>query len=353
MNESMNLPMSDERDWRRMVSWLLGVVVLTIIVFYGVRAILNNSHAPVRLIVYAFSTQEEVLTQGIFPAFQDEWETKTGQRLIFEGVFGPSATLAGQINLGAPADITLFSDAQHVTWLQIGRMVQSKTQSAVVGCTPMVIVLRPSLTGITELADLAQPGLRLLHADPRSSGAGEWAVLAEYGSAIFQLGDQVEAEDTLKAIWRNVRLLGSSARSALTLFELGAGDALVTYEQDARLAAERGVPLEIVIPPRTIIAQHVAVIVDDNVTYSERPAAEAFIDFLLSDAGQQIFRRYHLRPAGLEGDTFPLLTQTFTVEELGGWSQAHNRLVDDLWQDEIEPRLDLDHGAILLSAGAQ
>ncbi len=353
MNESTNFQMGERKDWRRPASWLLGAALLIVIASYGARAILVNSHGPVRLVVYAFSTQEEVLTQGIFPAFEEYWEAETGRDLTIEGVFGPSATLAGQINLGAPADVTLFSNAQHVIWLQIGRQVRRNTQPAVVGCTPMVIVARPGLTGVADLADLAQPGLRLLHADPQSSGAGEWAVLAEYGSAFLESGDRAEAEAQLEAIWHNVRLLGPSARATLTLFELGAGDALVTYEQDARLALERGVPLEIIVPSHTIIAQHVAVMVEDNVTSAERPAAQAFIDYLMSDAGQQIFGRYHLRPADLESDAFPPLAQTFTVEELGGWSQAYTTLVDDLWQQEIEPRLDLDPGTILLGTGEQ
>jgi ABC-type sulfate transport system substrate-binding protein len=71
--------------------------------------------------------------------------------------------------------------------------------------------------------------------------------------------------------------VGSSARASLILFELGAGDALVTYEQDAFLARQRGVSLEIVRPPRTILARHYAVIVDENVTASEEPVAEAFL----------------------------------------------------------------------------
>ena len=155
-------------------------------------------------------------------------------------------------------------------------------------------------------------------------------------------GDQAAAEAQLQAIWRNVRLLGASARATMTLFELGAGDAFVTYEHDALLAQERGAPLEIVVPPRTIVAQHVAVIVDDNVTPGERPVAQAFVDYLLSDAGQQALSRYHLRPADLEGEQFPGIPQPFTVEDLGGWSQAYTEVVEGLWQTEIEPRLDLE-----------
>jgi ABC-type sulfate transport system substrate-binding protein len=337
------------RDWRRLVNWSLGLLLLIVVAFYGGRAVFANTHGPVRLVVYAFSTQEEALTQSIFPAFEQAWEAETGRELTIEGVFGPSGTLAGQINLGAPADVALLSNEQHVNWLKVGRRVRWKAYPVMVSTTPMVIVTRPGTpAGIADFGDLVQPGLRLLHADPRSSGAGDWALLAEYGSALLESGDQTAAQAQLKAIWHNVRLLGPSARATLTLFELGAGDALVTYEQDARLALARDVPLEIVVPPRTIIAQHVAVIVDANVTPAERPVAQAFVSYLLSDAGQQAFARYHLRPADLKNDAFPPLIQPFTVEELGGWSRAYIELVEALWQTEIEPRLDLEPAPRLL-----
>ncbi len=330
-------------DWRRLAGWVLGAILIIIVAFYGVRAVLSDSRGPARLVVYAFSTQEEVLTQGIFPSFEQSWEASTGRDLTIEGVFGPSGTLAGQINLGAPADVALLSNEQHVNWLKVGRRVRKETQPVVVSYTPMVIVTRPgNPVGITDFGDLAQTGLRLLHADPRSSGAGDWAVLAEYGGVLMETGDREAAEAQLRAIWGNVRLMAPSARAALTLFELGAGDALVTYEQDARLALARGIPLEIIIPPRTIVAHHVAVLVDANLTSSERPVALAFLKYLQSDQGQQAFTQYHLRPVDLVEGKFPPLDQPFTVEDLGGWSKAYSELVETLWQTEIRSRLDLE-----------
>jgi sulfate transport system substrate-binding protein len=298
---------------------------------------------PIELVVYSFSTQEEVFCQRIFPAFETSWEARTGQDLIIEGVYGPSGLLAEQINQGAPADVAVFSNAQHFNWLKLGHRVQQETQPVVLGATPMVIVTRPgNPAGIKDFSDLAQPGLRLLHDEPLRSGAGDWAVLAEYGSAWMETGDRVAAEEQLKSIWRNVRLLGPSARATLTQFELGSGDALVTYEQDARLALERGVALEIIVPPRTVIAQHIAVIVDDNVTKVERPAAQAFIRYLLSDEGQQIFSDFYLWPTGVDQDGLPRSVEHFTVEDLGGWPLAYAELVETLWQTEIEPYLNLE-----------
>ncbi len=341
-------------DWRRLATWGLGIVLLAIVVFYSGQALLADSGGPVKLVVYAFSTQEEVLSQAILPAFEQSWEADTGRELTIEAVFGPSGTLAGQINLGAPADVALLSNEQHVNWLKVGRRVKLGSRPIVVSQTPMVIVTRPgNPAGITGFADLTQPGLCLLHADPRSSGAGGWAVLAEYGSAWLESGSQSEAQAQLEAIWNNVRLLAPSARATLTLFELGAGDAMITYEQDARLALARGVPLEIVLPRRTIVAQHVAIIIDDNVTLAEQPAAQALVNYLASEAGQSAFSHYHLRPAVGANEAFPPLDEPFTVAALGGWSQAYPELVELLWEGKIEPRLKLGSAIQLLNGGGE
>ena len=339
-----------DRDWRCRVGSIVGVALLLATVVYG--RITLAKVPKVRMVVYAFSTQEEVLNQSIFPAFTDAWEADTGQDLTIEPVFGPSGTLAGQINLGAPADVAMFSNAQHVTHLKVGRRVQVETQPTVIGYTPMVIVTRSGNPwAIGRFSDLAQPGLSLLHADPRTSGAGQWAVLAEYGSALRESGDRATAESQLQAIWHNVRLLGASARATMTLFELGAGDAFVTYEQDALLAKQRGVALEIVTPPRTIVAQHVAVVADANVTPGELPPAQAFIAYLVSDAGQQAISRYHLRPADLQGDALLDLSQAFTVDDMGGWSHAYLEVVEGLWQTAVEPHLNLEPSPAVLDPG--
>ncbi len=248
----------------------------------------------------------------------------------------------------------MFSNANHVNWLKFGRLVEKNTEPIVIGATPIVIVTRPgNPMGIAEWADLAQPGLALIHADPRSSGVAEWALLAEYGSVYLERGDPVAAEALLQAIWKNVRLLSPSARSALSLFELGAGDAFITYEQDARLALARGVPLDIVVPSRTIIARPVAVMVDKNVKRSEVLVVQAFMDFMVAEEGQQIFSQYHLRPVNLEMENYPRIMEPFTEDNLGGWSWAYSQLVERVWQTQIEPHLDLEIIPAGLNPGKQ
>jgi ABC-type sulfate transport system substrate-binding protein len=336
--------------WYRIGGWILAAILVLVSATYLGWTIMNGPPAATQLVVYAFSTQEEVFDQGIFPAFEKEWEGETGEDLQIEAVFGPSGTLAGQINLGAPADVVIFSNANHVNWLKFGRRVKEDTEPVMIGATPIIIVtLSGNPLNLAEWSDLTQTGLRLIHADPDSSGVGEWAILAEYDSAYLESGDPETAQTQLQGIWNNVRLLAPSARSAMTLFELGVGDALLTYEQDARLALARGVSLDIVIPSRTVIARPVAVLVDDNINSSERAVAQAFMDFLIGPEGQNVFNQYHLRPLSLNAPGFPILDQPFTEEDLGGWTQAYTELVEQLWQTQIEPHLDLEPVPALLN----
>ena len=350
MNKS--IPFISSENWGHPLNWLIGSIFSSMIIYCVWSGIHSTKTQPLRLVVYAFSTQEEALTQGIFPAFEQAWEAENGRELNVEGVFGPSGVLAGEINLGAPAHVAVFSNIRHVNWLKLGKRLHPDTEPVMFASTPLVILARPgNPAGLTDFANLAQPGIRLLHADPRSSGVGEWAVLAEYGSAYMETGDQNMAEAQLKDIWKNVRLLGDSARATLTLFELGVGDALVTYEQDALLAQKRGVPVEIIIPQRTILARHYAVIIDDNVTLAEQLAAEAFLDFLLSDNGQQVLSKYYLCPAIPESGVFAQGQETFTEEDLGGWAWAYDTLIQNLWKKEIAPNLNLESASTLLRTG--
>lgn len=338
-------------NWPPILSAVLITLLLLVIFYYGRQANAFYEQQPVKLYVYAFSTQEDVFSEVILPEFEQYWENLTGQEIRIEAVFGPSATLASEINLGAPADIAILSNAHHVNWLKMGRKVKIETQPVLIGQTPMVIVTRPGNPhNIRSYADLTKPGLCLLHSDPHSSGGGEWAILAEFGSALRETGFQADAKDQVDEIWKNVCFMGTSARATMELFAMGVGDALITYEQDALLAQAGGVSLEIVYPPRTIFAEHMAVAVDDNNILRERKVVQAFMDYLVSGPAQEAMSRYHMRPTSMAYNEFPLISDPFTVDDLGGWTTVYPELVEEYWQDEIQPRLDLTPTSLIVDS---
>jgi len=216
--------------------------------------------------------------------------------------------------------------------------------------TPFIILVRKgNPKGIRDFADLAKPGVKLIHPDPVSSGGAQWSVLAIYGAELVksekQTGSRNEARalQSLRTIWRNVFSTPGSAREARTQFETGYGDALITYELEGLLMKEAGAPIDIIVPEATIFSEHPAVTIDRNVTAGERPLIDAFMQYLWSEEAQRAFVKYHFRSvtdealdAGNAG--FAQIKMPFTVDYFGGWNRAYPEVIERVWRDRIQKR---------------
>ena len=149
--------------------------------------------------------------------------------------------------------------------------------------------------------------------------------------------------NTLKAIWKNVISSPGSAREARTQFELGQGDALITYELDVLLMKQANAPVDIVVPKATIFSEHPAVAVERNLTDAERPVVTAFLNYLWTDEAQQAFVKYHFRSVTNESfnDRNPELAkieQPFTVEMFGGWARAYPDVIQKIFLEQVQNR---------------
>lgn len=342
--------------------WAIGTalalsMIMSILVLAGCQTYQKESSTSARrtITVYGFSVEEEVLTKEIFPAFERYWHQQFGEEVVFKSVFTGSEEVASAIINGAPADVAILSNEQHAVWLHINDLVRTDWHSfpdqGFIGQSPLAIVVRPgNPLGIKAWDDLARPGVRLVHASPRTSGGAQWALLAEYGSAFLATDDREAAVDQLHNIWHNVIASPPSSREALRQFLFGVGNALVTYEQDALLAKSRGASIEVITPDRTIISEHVAVIVDRNVDSWERAVVDAFVSFLWSEAAQDAFALYYFRPVtsralasfdvtrsthGPGAPDFAEIREPFTVQDLGGWGQAYSDIIRGIWEEQM------------------
>jgi sulfate transport system substrate-binding protein len=302
--------------------------------------------------VYGFSVMKESLEKAIFPAFAAKWKQEHGEDVHFVSSFAGSETVTNQILQGVPADVAILSIERDVDRLQQGGAVTSDWRSlpnhGIVNKTPFVILVpRGNPNGIQDFADLAKPGIKLIHPDPVSSGGAQWSVLAIYGSELkkseAQTGgrDEARAVKTLRDIWHNVIATPGSAREARTLFETGHGNALVTYELEGLLMKQAGAAIDIVVPEATIFSEHPAVIIDRNVKQQERPLIEAFIAYLWSEEAQRAFVQYHFRSATNESlndanKEFAVIKMPFTVEYLGGWAKAYPEIIEHVWREQVQ-----------------
>ncbi|MEP6705714.1 MAG: sulfate ABC transporter substrate-binding protein [Acidobacteriota bacterium] len=302
--------------------------------------------------VYAFSIMKEPLEKEIYPAFAAKWKREHGAEVNFVSSFGGSETVTNQILQGAPADLAILSIERDAE-----RLVQGKASTTdrhtfpnggIVNKTPFIILVRKgNPKHITDFPDLARPDVKVIHPDPVSSGGAQWSILSIYGSELKKsevengVQDPTRALHTLQAIWKNVGSTPGSAREARTTFELGYGDALVTYELEGLMMKQAGADVEMVIPRSTIFSEHPAVIIDRNVTASERPVIQAFLNFLWTDEAQKIFVRYYFRSVtnesfNDENSQFAKIELPFTVEMFGGWDKAYPEVIEQIFRDQVQ-----------------
>ena len=317
---------------------------------------MSESRGGTNITLYGFSIMKESLEKAIYPAFTAKWKREHGQDVHFTSSFAGSETVTNQILQGVKAQIAILSIERDADRLKQGGLVTSNwhllPQKGIVNKTPFVILVRKgNPKGIQDFSDLAKPGLRLIHPDPISSGGAQWSILAMYGSELVkserQTGgqDKARAVQTLQAIWRNVISTPASAREARTTFELGNGDALITYELDALLMKQSSakVDAEIVIPQATIFSEHPAVVIDRNVSPNDRPVVDAFMQYLWSDEAQRAFVRFHFRSStndalSQENKELATIKYPLTVDYFGGWPRAYPEIIEGIFRDQVQKR---------------
>ena len=312
----------------------------------------DSSTASKTITIYGFSIMKEALDKEIEPAFKAMWKQEHGEDIEFVSSFAGSETVTNQIIQGAPADIAILSIERDAD-----RLVEAKASPAnwrdspnkgIVNKTPFVILVRSgNPKGIHEFADLGKPGVQVIHPDPVSSGGAQWSILSIYGAELkrseAETGsrDAVRALHTLQAIWKNVISSPGSAREARTQFELGQGDALITYELEGLMMKQANAPIEVIVPKATIFSEHPALLVDRNLDANKRPVVEAFLNYLWSDDAQKAFVKYHFR--SVTNDTFndankefANIEQPFTVDYFGGWSKAYPDVIEKIFRDQVQ-----------------
>ena len=191
---------------------------------------------------------------------------------------------------------------------------------------------------IRDWPDLVRPGVRVITPNPKTSGGARWNYLAALGWALRQPGgDEASGEAYLRRLFAQVPVLDTGARGATNTFvQRGLGDVLLAWENEALLArAELGAgKLEIVYPSVSVLAEPPVAVVDAVADKrGSRAAAEAYLRFLYSAAGQDIAARHYFRPrdpvvAARYADRFPPLP-TFGIDLFGGWAEAQARHFTD------------------------
>jgi sulfate/thiosulfate transport system substrate-binding protein len=290
----------------------------------------TGSGKKATLSLVAYSTPQVVYDE-LIPAFG---KTSAGKGIGFKTSFGASGDQSRAVEAGQKADVVSFSTEPDMTRLVDAGLVDAgwkdgANEGLVTTSVVSFVVREGNPKNIKTWDDLLKPGIEVLTPNPFSSGAAKWNLLAGYGQA-SDGGKNPEAglDYVRELLTEHVKVQDKSGREALQNFLGGNGDVLLSYEYEAITANKNGEKLEYVIPDDTI-----KINIDIATTKDAPAAAKSFVDYVLSEPGQEKFAEWGYRPVNAavlaaNKDQFPEPPGLFTIDDLGGWEKVNDELFD-------------------------
>lgn len=190
--------------------------------------------------------------------------------------FAGSDQLAAQIQEGAKADVFASADTEYPAELHREGLVE---EPVVFAANELVIAV-PEGSDIHSLSDLAKPGVKLVIGDPS-------VPVGSYTRTVLGRLPAAERE----AIIGNVRSEETEVSSVVAKLEQGAADAGFVYVTDEKAAAGLE-PVSIPAKLQPDVAYAAAVVSSSD----EKPAAEDFLEGLVSGKGQEDLREAGFLP---------------------------------------------------------
>jgi len=225
-----------------------------------------------RITVFAASSLTDAFTE-LGRAF----DARTGHRTTFQ--FAGSQTLRAQIENGARADVFASANAAQFDPLVRGGLLLS---SRVFARNRLAVITPSDGRRVNRLADLAIPGLKIVIAD-RNVPVGD--LTRRMLSAVDASGTY--GKDFSARVLRNVVSEEPNVRQVALKVQLGEADAAVVYTTDVT-PAPRGAVRLVALPTR--FNQTAAYPI--GTVKGAGPAANAFVDYVLSAEGQRALRRW-------------------------------------------------------------
>ncbi|KIO50369.1 sulfate ABC transporter substrate-binding protein [Nitrosospira sp. NpAV] len=311
-------------------TWLTAALLASLLIngnAFADRTLLNVSYDPTRELYQEFNE-----------SFIKQWQAKTKEKVAVKQSHGGSGKQARSVIDGLEADVVTLALANDINAIaEKAKLLPEDWQKRLLrNSTPytstiIFLVRKGNPKGIKDWNDLARPGVAVITPNPKTSGGAQWNYLAawEFGKRNF---GEARAKEFVADIYKNVPVLDSGARGSTTTFvERGVGDVFISWENEAFLAIKEYGPtkFEIVVPSLSILAEPPVAIVDKVVDKKgTRDLAEAYLQYLYSEEGQEIAAKNFYRPtdtkvAAKYADRFPAIKLFKIDDAFGGWKNAY------------------------------
>jgi len=292
-------------------------------------------------------------------AFVKYYKAKTGKDVVVNQSHGGSGSQARAVIDGLEADVVTLALAADIDAIaDKGKLLPKDWQgklpknNAPYTSTLALLVRKGNPKNIKSWEDLIRDDVRVITPNPKTSGVARWNYLAIWGYVLTrELGDnyvqklidpayaeevaaaQNKAREFITKVYKNVPILDRAARGATNTFvQRRIGDVLINWENEILLSQNEldAAGVEVVIPEISILAETVVAIVDKNVDRKgTREVAQAYLDYLYSEEGQNIAGKNYYRPSdpaifAKYESQYPKIT-LFTIGDVfGGWTKAND-----------------------------
>jgi len=239
--------------------------------------------APVTLTVMAAASLTEPF-QEIGAAFE-----AANPNVTVEFNFAGSQTLADQLDQGAPADVFASASTKYMDAAVTSARVSADAVKAFAKNKLVVIFPKDNPAQIATLADLVKPGIKI-------DLASEDVPVGKYSITFLE---NASKDETLGATYKddflkNVVSYEDNVKAVLTKVSLDEADAGIVYISDiSGDFADKVGKLYIPDTLNSIATYPIAPIANS----ANPELAQAFVDMVLSDAGQAVLDKYNFFPA--------------------------------------------------------
>jgi molybdate transport system substrate-binding protein len=207
------------------------------------------------------------------------FEKRTGVRVNI--TFGGSGFVLSQMTLAKKGDIYFPGSSDFMELAKKKGLVFPETEKQVVYLVPAINVQKGNPKGIKSLGDLTRPGLRVAIANPDGVCVGLYAV---------EIVEKNLNTNEKAAFRKNLVNYTESCEKTATAISLKAADAVLGWRVFQYWDPER---IETIPLKKQEIVRVGYIPVAISKFTSNRLLAQSFIDFIISDEGRSIFRRYH------------------------------------------------------------
>lgn len=296
--------------------------------------------------VHAQKTSQELLNVSYDPTrefyteinaiFTKTWHTKSGDTINIKQSHGGSGKQARAVIDGLGADVVTLALAQDIDeiaaktgLLELDWQKSLPNNSSPYTSTIVFLVRKGNPKNIRDWSDLVRTDVQVITPNPKTSGGARWNYLAAwaYAAKAFD-NNEAKITDFMRKLYRNVPVLDSGARgSTVTFVQREIGDVLLSWENEAHLSLkELGAgKVDIIMPSISVLAEPPVAVVKKNADkHNTTAVAQAYLEFLYTDIGQEIAAKHFYRPRSPQilekyATTFAN-TKLVDIDYFGGWA---------------------------------